>query len=49
MFELLNINELNYGVKKINQMHAINTSGAGVWGFPIRTQMHSEYVILHIK
>ena len=49
MFELLNINELNYGVKKINQMHAINTSGAGVWGFPIRTQKHSEYVIMHIK
>lgn len=46
--ELLNINELNYGRKDINQMSAINTSGVSGWGFPIRTEHHSEFVIVNI-
>lgn len=49
MFEMFNINELNYGIENYKHMYAINTSGAGTWGFPIRTQNHSEYVILHIQ
>ncbi len=49
MFEMFNINELNYGIVNDKQMSAINTSGIGTWGFPIRTQNHSEYVILHIQ
>lgn len=48
VYELLNINELNYGLKEINQMSAINTSGISGWGFPIRTEHHSEFVIINI-
>lgn len=48
IFELFNINELNYGIEPFNQMNAINTSGVSGWGFPVRTQQHSEYVIINI-
>lgn len=48
IYELLNINELNYGQKYINLMSAINTSGVSGWGFPIRTEHHSEFVIVNI-
>lgn len=47
--KLFNINELNYGKEKIDDMTAINSSGIGGWGFPIRTQNHSEYVVINIK
>lgn len=46
--ELAGINELNYGLREIQGMTAVVTSGLSGWGFPIRTQAHSEYVILHI-
>lgn len=49
VYELLNINELNYGLRNINQMSAINTSGVSGWGFPIRTEHHSEFVIINIR
>lgn len=48
IYEILNINELNYGMKSIKQMNAVNTSGVSGWGFPIRTEHHSEYVIINI-
>lgn len=48
VYELLNINELNYGLKEFDQMSAINTSGVSGWGFPIRTEHHSEFMIIHI-
>lgn len=48
-FELFHINELNYGLKTFHQMNAINTSGVSGWGFPIRTEQHSEYVVIDIK
>lgn len=47
-YELFQINELNYGLKEIDQMKAINTSGIAGWGFPIRSENHSEYVIIHL-
>ena len=48
VYELLNINEMNYGLKQVDQMSAINTSGVSGWGFPIRTEHHSEFVIVNI-
>ena len=42
-------NDLVYGYKKIGSMHAIVTSGLGGWGYPIRTQGHSEYVYIQLK
>lgn len=48
VYELLNINEMNYGLKQVDQMSAINTSGVSGWGFAIRTEHHSEFVIVNI-
>ena len=48
IYELFHINELNYGRKDFETMTAINTSGAAGWGFPVRTDHHSEYVMIHI-
>ncbi len=47
-YEWLHVNELNYGKKLYQQMTAINSSGAGGWGFPVRTEHHSEYVLVRI-
>lgn len=44
----LGLNEMNYGLRSIDGMTAIVTSGLAGWGFPIRTQARSEYVIVEI-
>lgn len=49
IYELFGINEMNYGSEYYQHMMAINTSGVGGWGFPVRTQGHSEYVVIQIK
>ena len=41
--------ELNYGLKAIGSFRAIVTSGVSGWGFPFRTEKHSEYVVIHIQ
>lgn len=46
--ELIGINELNYGHEKIGNLDAIVTSGLNGWGYPVRTQGKSEYVIIDI-
>lgn len=46
---LFHFNELNYGQKKMDQMNAIVTSGIAGWGYPIRTEHHSEYVVINIR
>lgn len=38
-----------YGFKAVDNMNAIVTSGLSGWGYPIRTQSVSEYVILNIQ
>lgn len=40
--KLFRINELNYGHKKIGDMDAIVTAGIAGWGYPIRTEKHSD-------
>lgn len=47
--ELLGINEMNYGLKKINGFHAIVSSGIAGWGYAVRTGGHSEYVLIEVK
>ena len=42
-------NEWQYGVKEIDDFTAIVSSGIAGWGFNIRTQGNSEYVIIDIK
>lgn len=46
---LLGINEWNYGMKTIDDFHAIVSSGIGGWGYAIRTGGHSEYVIIDVE
>lgn len=47
--KITKINDLNYGYEKISKFQAIVTSGIGGWGYPIRTESHSEFVILDLK
>ncbi len=42
------LSDLWYGHDKIKQMDTIVSSGLTGWGYPIRTQEHSEYVIIDI-
>lgn len=45
---LFHFDDLNYGELKQGNMNAIVTSGIAGWGYPIRTEKHSEYVVLNI-
>lgn len=46
---ILRANELNYGYEKLSNMQVIVSSGMAGWGYPIRTEAHSEYVIINIQ
>lgn len=46
--ELLGLMEVNYGYEKIGEFQVIVSSGIAGWGFPIRTELHSEFVIITI-
>lgn len=43
------MNDLNYDYVKESNLNEIVTSGIAGWGYPIRTEKHSEYVIIDIK
>jgi len=47
--ELLGINDKIYGHEKRGDFNVIVSSGAAGWGFPFRTEHHSEYVVVNIK
>lgn len=47
--EVLKINEMNYGIRTIDNFHAIVTSGMGMWGYAMRTSHHSEIVELTLR
>ncbi len=49
IIECLHIGDMNYGLKQFGNMNAVVTSGVTGWGFPIRTEGISEYVIIEIK
>lgn len=38
-----------YGYKNIDGLNAIVSSGVSGWGIPVRTEKHSEYVIVNVK
>lgn len=46
---LLKINEMNYGYRKIDSFQVIVSSGMAGWAYPFRTENHSEYVVINIK
>lgn len=49
IIEFFHIGDMNYGLKQFGSMNAVVTSGVTGWGFPIRTEGISEYVIIDIK
>lgn len=46
---LLHTDDLIYGLKTVEGMQAVVTSGVSGWGYPVRTQGHSEYVLITIQ
>lgn len=38
-----------YGIMQMDKMQAVVSSGVAGWGYPIRTQNHSEYTIIDVK
>ena len=47
--DVIGVNEMNYGYKKLNNLPVITSSGIAGWGSPIRTEGNSEYVIIDVK
>lgn len=47
--DLTGINDMLYGIKKINNTSYIVSSGLSMWGFDLRTSKHSEYVVINIS
>lgn len=45
----LHLDDQSYGEETLNQLHAIVTSGIAGWGFPLRTEKHSEYIVINLK
>ncbi len=41
--------DLAYGHKTFGKMEGIVSSGMAGWGYPIRTEEHSEYVVIDVK
>ena len=44
----LNLAELIYGHRKIDNFDVVVSSGASGWGYPLRTAGQSEYVVINI-
>lgn len=44
----LNLAELIYGHRKIDNFDLVVSSGASGWGYPLRTAGQSEYVVINI-
>lgn len=47
--KLLKTADLYYGHETWGQMEAVVTSGLCGWGYPVRTQKHCEYVVIHVR
>ena len=48
LMELFNINEMEYGYEKKDDMDIIVSCGIAGWGYPLRTEKHCEYVVIDI-
>ena len=48
LIKKLNLAELIYGHRKIDNFDVVVSSGASGWGYPLRTAGQSEYVVINI-
>lgn len=46
--DLFRMNELTYGCRKEGNLTEVVSSGIAGWGYPVRTEKHSEYVVVHL-
>lgn len=46
--EVLRTNEMTYGCRKEGNLTEVVSSGIAGWGYPVRTERHSEYVVIHL-
>ncbi|MDD3746371.1 MAG: metallophosphoesterase [Anaerostipes sp.] len=49
LMEILGVNQINYGYRKIGSYQVIVSSGIAGWGYPIRTGGRCEYVIIDCR
>ncbi len=47
-YNLINVNDLNYGMETDGNFNAIVTSGMGTWGYAMRTSRHSEILVVNL-
>ena len=48
LWNLLGINEMNYGYRHDDNFNAIVSSGMGTWGFAMRTSKNCEIVVIDL-
>lgn len=48
LFDLVKVNDLNYGMITDGNFHAIVTSGMGTWGYAMRSAKHSEILQVNL-
>ena len=47
--KLTGVNEEYYGIHQIGDFQVIVSSGMAGWGYPVRTEGSSEYVVVNIR
>lgn len=46
--EVFHTDEMTYGYREEGSLTEVVSSGIAGWGFPVRTERHSEYVVIHL-
>ncbi|MDD6272512.1 MAG: metallophosphoesterase [bacterium] len=49
LIDMFNTSEKAYGCDKIGNLYSVVSSGVSGWRIPVRTEKHSEYVIINVK
>ncbi len=49
VMRIFHTSDLWYGLAKEGNMHAVVSAGIAGWGYPIRTQEHSEFTVIDIQ
>lgn len=46
--EVFHTDEMTYGYREEGSLTEVVSSGIAGWGYPVRTERHSEYVVIHL-